>query len=208
MSTLRLQRYIGAEIHPYLDDVARLRIEIFREYPYLYDGTRDYEAHYLERYSRSPHSFFALVFDGSRIVGATTAVPLAQETETFQRPFKQKRWEVERILYLGESVLEKEYRGQGIGVKFFQERERYARTFHRITHTAFCAVVRSNDDPRRPADYLPLDRFWRHRGYIRHAELTTTLSWKEVDETEESPKGMMFWVKELDEHGDITDNEI
>jgi GNAT superfamily N-acetyltransferase len=205
MSTLRLQRFIGKEIHPYLDDVARLRIELFRDYPYLYDGTREYEAQYLERYSRSPHSLFVLVFDGNTIVGATTGLPLLEEVADFQQPFKQRRWDVDRVFYLGESVLQKAYRGQGIGVKFFQERERYARTFHRITHTAFCAVVRPANDPRRPADYLPLDRFWGHRGYVRHAELSTTFTWKEIDEPQESPKRMTFWVKELDEQRDISD---
>jgi GNAT superfamily N-acetyltransferase len=206
MSTLRLQRFVGAEIHPYLDDVARLRIAVFRDYPYLYDGTREYETLYLERYSRSSHSFFVVAFDGEIIVGATTALPLLEEMAEVQAPFKQRRWDVDRVLYLGESVLQPRYRGQGIGVKFFQERERYARTFHRVTHTAFCAVVRSDFDPRRPAGYVPLDRFWQHRGYVRHAELATTFTWKEIEEAQESPKRMMFWLKELDEHRTITDD--
>ena len=31
----------GAELEAHLDDVARLRIAVFRDWPYLYDGTLD-----------------------------------------------------------------------------------------------------------------------------------------------------------------------
>ena len=31
----------GAALLPHLDDVARLRIAVFRDWPYLYDGTLD-----------------------------------------------------------------------------------------------------------------------------------------------------------------------
>jgi GNAT superfamily N-acetyltransferase len=205
MSTLRLQRLIGKEIHPYLNDVARLRIEIFRAYPYLYDGTMEYETRYLQRYSRSAHSLFVLVWDEDSIVGATTGIPLIEEEPEFQHPFKQRRWDVDRVFYFGESVLQTAYRGQGIGVQFFKERERYARTFHRITHTAFSAVEMPLNDPRRPHDYVPLDSFWRHRGYVKHPELRTTFTWKTTDEAQESPKTMIFWLKELDEQRDLAD---
>ena len=33
---------------PYLEDVAHLRIAVFREFPYLYDGDPGYEARYLQ----------------------------------------------------------------------------------------------------------------------------------------------------------------
>ncbi|NBC15195.1 MAG: GNAT family N-acetyltransferase, partial [Gammaproteobacteria bacterium] len=37
--------------------------------------------------------------------------------------------------------------------------------------------------------------FWQHRGYTRHPELRTTFSWQEIGETAESPKPMVFWLK-------------
>ena len=36
------------------DDVAALRIAVFRDWPYLYDGTVEYERSYLESYRNSP----------------------------------------------------------------------------------------------------------------------------------------------------------
>ena len=40
---ISVKRFSGTEAQPYLPDLARLRIEVFREFPYLYDGNLDYE---------------------------------------------------------------------------------------------------------------------------------------------------------------------
>ena len=42
----------GPEITPWLDDVARLRLAVFRDWPYLYEGDADYERDYLGAYAR------------------------------------------------------------------------------------------------------------------------------------------------------------
>jgi len=197
MSDLTVRRFTGGAIQPYVPDLARLRITVFREWPYLYDGDMAYEERYLATYSRSPESLFALVFDGARIVGASTGVPMADETEEFKRPFLAQGYEPERIFYFGESVLLPEYRGQGLGVRFFVEREEYAQELGRFTHAAFCAVERPAEHPHRPAGYTPLDRFWNRRGYTKHPELATTYRWKDLDETAETDKPMTFWLREL-----------
>ena len=53
----------GAALEPWLDGLGRLRISVFREYPYLYDGTLEYERDYLKTYARSQESLVVLVTD-------------------------------------------------------------------------------------------------------------------------------------------------
>jgi GNAT superfamily N-acetyltransferase len=195
--SLTLQRLTGPAITPHLTDLARLRITVFREWPYLYDGDMAYEAHYLETYSRSPESLFVLALDGDLVVGASTGVPMAHETDAFKGPFLAQGYDPERIFYFGESVLLPRYRGQGIGVRFFDEREGYARALGRFSHAAFCAVERPADHPLRPADYLPLDAFWGRRGYRKQPQLATTFNWKDLDQPESTAKPMTFWIKAL-----------
>ncbi|WP_017940023.1 hypothetical protein [Zestomonas thermotolerans] len=192
---IRLLR--GAEIVPHIADLARLRITVFREFPYLYDGDFEYEARYLDTYARSADSLCVLVLDEARVVGASTALPLADETVEFQRPFVAAGWEVAKIFYFGESLLLPAYRGLGLGVRFFAEREAHARALGRFSHCAFCAVQRPADHPRRPADYQPLNDFWARRGYRHHPELHTEYHWRDLDEQEESAKPMSFWLKEI-----------
>ncbi|NEV63318.1 GNAT family N-acetyltransferase [Thiorhodococcus minor] len=197
MTDTCIRRLTGRAMTPFLEDLARLRIAVFREWPYLYDGDMDYEKTYLETYSRSPDSLFVLAFGGDRVIGASTGVPMVDETDDFKRPFEKQGYDPQRIFYFGESVLLPEYRGCGLGVRFFAERETFARALDRFDWTCFCAVERPANHPRRPPEYVPLDSFWRRRGYEKHPELTTTYTWKDLDEADQSPKPMTFWLKAL-----------
>lgn len=186
----------GAAIEPHLEALAELRIRVFRDFPYLYDGDRDYEARYLQRYAECPDSLFVLAFAGERLVGAATAMPLTAECEEFRAPFERAGHDLRRIFYYGESVLLPDYRGHGIGKAFMREREEHAARagFDRV---AFCAVERPADHPAQPADYRPLHGFWHGRGYRRQPELATRFAWKDIGEAGESEKPMVFWLKSL-----------
>lgn len=196
-AALRIVRVSGAAIAQHLPGLARLRIQVFREFPYLYEGSEDYERAYLQTYVDSADSLFVLIFDGDRLVGASSGLPLADEVADLRRPFEQQGYPLEKIFYCGESVLLPEYRGRGLGVRFFEEREGHARGLGRFDTICFCAVERPADHPRRPAGYMPLDAFWQRRGYQQQSELRTTFMWRDLDETGESPKPMVFWTKAL-----------
>lgn len=194
---LELKRLSGATLAGYVPELAKLRIQVFRDFPYLYDGDLDYEAQYLNTYIESPESVIVLAFDGDKVVGASTGIPLKYETEEVKAPFVVAGLEIESIFYCGESVLLSDYRGKGAGVAFFDHREAHACELGGYLWSCFCGVQRPDDHPRFPAGYKPLDNFWRKRGYEKRPELTTTFSWKDLDESEASSKPMTFWMKAL-----------
>lgn len=198
-SPLKVLRLTGAqpELSRWLSALAALRIRVFRDFPYLYDGSLEYEESYLKTYTECPESIVVLVLDGDAVVGATTGLPLAAETEEFKRPFVAAGIAPEDIFYCAESVLLPEYRGQGLYKRFFLEREGQASALGGFTHTSFCCVQRPADHPLRPADYRPLDAVWRHFGYTPRADLMTTYPWQDIGEAEETDKPMMFWLKPL-----------
>jgi GNAT superfamily N-acetyltransferase len=193
---LRIEELRGAAIARRLDALADVRIAVFREWPYLYEGTRAYEAKYLDLYVRSPRSFVALVWDGERCVGATTALPLQEASTESQQPFRDGGHPIETIDYFGESVLLPEYRGRGLGVKFFELRETHARA-EGLSVCAFCAVRRPENHPARPAGYTGNDAFWKRRGYRPAPEIVTLFSWPDIGEAESTAKPMAFWMKRL-----------
>lgn len=185
----------GEAVTPYIADLARLRTDVFRAFPYLYEGSEAYEASYLATYAQSPESFFALALDEARIVGASTGVPMTDASEVFRAPFIAAGLDPQKVFYFGESVLLPTYRGRGLGVRFFEEREAYARRLGRFDWCTFCAVERPGDHPLRPAGYVPLDAFWARRGYKRRTDLTTMLAWQDIGDVEETEKLMTFWLK-------------
>lgn len=174
-----------------------MRCIVFRDWPYLYAGTREYEAKYLQTYINSPRAMCATVWDGDRCVGASTAIPLADAPRDMQQPFLDAGMDLARIDYFGESVLLREYRGRGLGVKFFELREAHAHE-HGLPVCAFCAVQRPDDHPMKPAAYEPNDAFWQRRGYRKAPQLQTTLDWPDVGETHSTRKPMTFWLRELE----------
>lgn len=195
--SLRIQRVSGHAINVYLPELARLRIRVFREFPYLYEGNTAYEEKYLKTYADVSESVMVLVWNSDDVVGASSGLPLEVEPPDVLKPFLAHGYDPRRIFYYGESVLLPEYRGRGLGGRFFEEREAHARSLGRFDIACFCAVERPVDHPWRPPDYAPLDTFWNRRGFVKHPELHTTFSWRDLDENTESPKPMVFWLKSL-----------
>jgi len=196
-AALRTQVLRGAAIAPWLDDVARLRIAVLRDFPYRYDRDAAYEARYLQTYVDAVDSVCVLALDGERVVGASTGLPLDDEEDAFKAPFRDRGIDTADVFYCAESVVLPAYRGRGLGHRFFDAREAHARELGRFGWTAFAAVDRDANDPRRPADARGNEAFWMRRGYARQPGMTMHLSWKELGEATESAKPLTFWLRPL-----------
>jgi len=193
---IRVEALTGPALDAALDDVARLRIEVFRAFPYLYDGDMDYERRYVTSYRDSPGAILAGAYEGARLVGAATGTPLADHADAFAAAFAGTGVALETVFYCAESVLLEDYRGQGAGHRFFDLREAHARALG-FTHAAFCAVIRPADHPARPAGYRPLDPFWTARGYRQLPGVVAEFSWKDLDQPAETAKSLQFWMRAL-----------
>ncbi len=194
---MNIKRVTGKELIPWIPELARLRIEVFRDFPYLYEGSLSYEKKYLQTYVESTQSVIVLALDGNKAVGASTGMPLSDETDEVIKPFKEAGFNIDEVFYFGESVLDNSYRGRGIGFRFFEEREAHAKELGFKT-ASFCAIERREDHPLKPAGYKNLHGFWRNRGYEIRTDLKTEFSWQDIGEETESKKEMIFWLRNLE----------
>lgn len=190
--TLTVRSLTANEIEAALPALGSLRIAVFREWPYLYQGSEAYERDYVRAFAAAADAVLVAAFDGETIVGAATASPMAAQDSEVLACFPDPAGH----FYFGESVLLPAYRGRGIGHAFFDHREAHARNCG-AKAAAFCGVVRPADHPLRPADFRPLDAFWRARGYAPVPGLVTTFEWKDIDQPEETPHPMQFWTRTL-----------
>lgn len=195
----------GSDAKDVLEHLAELRCEVFREYPYLYNGDLAYERDYLSHYTHSDHAFLVIAKTKDRIVGVSSSIPLVEADPAFQEPFRAAGYDLAKIGYFGESVLLPEFRGLGVGHRFFDLRERWAQK-HGFTITTFCAVIRPDHHPCKPKDYRPHDGFWRKRGYQRHDDLIANLEWPVITNPEISSNtnfsedithDLVFWLKSI-----------
>ena len=195
--TFRIEPLTGELRTAALPALAELRIKVFRAWPYLYDGSLEYEKKYLRNFAAAEGAVLVAAREGERIVGVATASPITGHMAEFAAPFERLGYDLGKLFYFGESVLLPEYRGQGIGHAFFDAREAHARSFGRYTYATFCGVVRPDDHPLKDPGYRPLDPFWRKHGYRKLDGGVTEFAWKDVGDGEPSRKPMQYWIKEL-----------
>lgn len=193
---LRFETLTGARVDAMLDDLARLRITVFRDWPYLYDGSLEYERRYMDSYRDSCGTILVGAFDGEKLVGAATGTPMEDHAKDFAAPFAGTGRPLSDIFYCAESVLLPDYRGHGAGHAFFDAREDHARALGR-GYICFCSVLRPADHPLRPVGYRPLDGFWRRRGYAPIDGVLARFEWRDIDQTAPSAKELQFWGREL-----------
>lgn len=196
MSAVRVAAIGRDKLPALINEVARLRIEVFRDWPYLYDGDLAYEQAYLRPYLESADAIVVGAWDGEQLVGVSTGAPMEDHAEEFAAPFAATGIDLSTVFYCAESVLLPTYRGQGVGSRFFDEREAQARRLGR-TFVYFCAVIRPADHPSRPDGYVPHDGFWRSRGYAPMDGVTASFAWRDRGDPAETPKPMQFWGKTL-----------
>jgi GNAT superfamily N-acetyltransferase len=191
---MHIETVQGQALREHIDDVARLRMLVFEEFPYLYKGSLEYEQRYLQSYVTAESARVVLARDEHEVVGASTVIGLWEAETVFREPFIARGQSVRDVAYFGESVLLPTARGQGVGHRFFDEREAHARTLG-CAWTVFCAVERAADHTLRPADYRELHSFWLGRGYERQADLPVSLSWLDVDQPAPTSKRLTFWTR-------------
>ena len=186
----------GAELDDAIDDIAALRIAVFRDWPYLYDGNLNFERQYLATYRDNPGALLVGAFDADRLIGASTSTLMEDHAEAFSALFAGLGIAMTDILYGAESVLLPAYRGIGLGHRFIDLREAHAVAMDR-RYVAFCSVKRPDDHPAKLKDARTNDAFWLGRGYAPLPGVLAEFSWKDVGDPAETVKQLQFWMRAL-----------
>lgn len=186
----------GFAIESCLDDLATLRINIFREFPYLYDGVREDELKYLRLYMDTPDAFVISVKDAGIMVGAATGVPLRYEQDSLITPFKGTSYSIEELFYVGELLFYPKYRACGLGIRLLEQIEEQVCRLGNYRYLTCATVVRPGHHVLCPESHIKIDRFLDRTGFVLLPGVTTSFAWKEVDGNYYDHP-MQFWIKEL-----------
>ena len=201
--TLRLEKFCGSQLEsqiaPHISAIAQLRLEVFRDFPHLYQSTLAYEEKSLQILTQAPRCFILLVFDVEQLVGASIALPLeyAFKTAEIKQRLSRQGYSPEAFMYFYQSALKRSYRHLGVGTRFFTERENYANSLETFNYCCFYAIQRPLDHPQCPIHYVPLDHFWSRCGYTQLPSMEISVFWQDRGEKEKSSKIMQFWMKSL-----------
>jgi GNAT superfamily N-acetyltransferase len=190
------QLLTGAAISDAVDDLATLRLEIFPEFPYLYQGRREDELAYLGSYAEAPDACVILARDGLAVIGAATGMPLVHEDVQMRDAFERTTFPLNEVYYVGELLFRPAYRNCGLGLKLLDQLESHIRSLGRYRRLTCATVERPDNHPLRPRDYTPITRFLVRTGFVRLSGVTTSFMWRETDGVKRDHP-MQFWSKEL-----------
>jgi hypothetical protein len=108
---LTFETLSGAALTARLDALAGLRIKVFREWPYLYDGDAAYEARYLAAYAESPGALVVAASTAEgEAVGMATCQPGQEASAKLRASWSAAGLDATELCYFGESVLLPKYR--------------------------------------------------------------------------------------------------
>lgn len=189
----------GSHINTHFDQLAQLRIDIFHEYPYLYEGDLDYEKKYLQIYSSCDKAIMLYFENNNAIQGACTCIPMHEETQEFIDPIiKHTDINIDQAFYIGEILVRKEFRGIKLGKKLMEHAIVYIKThFPQYHNIILCTVEREDRQDKKPVNYLKPDYFWRKYGFEKIPSLSMELEWRDIGDKEETSKKMSYWIKKL-----------
>ena len=187
----------GPEVIPYLQKVAQLRIEFYRNYPYLYEGNLTDEETYLSMYAKSKDSLLVIAKNGDDVVGAVTGIPMLETKKENKWLYTQKQTPDEHIFYLGELVLSQDYQNSTLQEMLYLQLENAVKGLEKYSILAVCEIERSPEDTKKPVSAFSSEVLWAGRGFIKQPELYTTNAWKDVGDLEKSDHHLFFWYKAL-----------
>lgn len=189
----------GSNIANYTHEVASLRCDIFKEFPYLYQGNLSFEYKYIENFSKQQDSVLLLAYKENLLIGCSTGMPLLDNFhEELKLIFRENSYNISELYLFGESVIKKDFRQRGLGGLFFSMRENYVYNCsnNKYKFTSFFAIEREYTHPARPKNYYDLSHFWHKKGYVK-TDMQVYMSYKEIGEHTDSAKLMSIWIKPL-----------
>jgi len=197
----KLEVFIGNEINNNIDDVARLRIEEFRNFPYLYDGNLEYEKNYLKCYADDIKSTLALAKVNNTLAGVSTGIPLISNSEIvsgIDKIFLEHNLNPDSCYYYGEIIIKPEFRGIGLASLLYKAQDEVIKNWG-YKQVCILTVVREIDHPMQPSDYKQKDGMWEHLGFKR-LNIIQSHHWPTIQ-----PNGSVvnikndleFWIKDI-----------
>lgn len=195
--SIHVETFQGKDIAVHSQEIVNLCNQIYREYPYFYNGDDAEYTAYLKTYSQSENAVITLAFDGDIVVGLAAGIPMTDTREFYQQTLKDHRFDLLSIFYLGEFGLHPAYKDQGIEEAMYQTIEDFARHDGRFKAVYVWELDKPADSELKPAGFLPRDDFWENLGFKKHPRLEFEILWTNIGDDVESSHRAVYSIKNL-----------
>lgn len=192
---IQIKVLYGEQIAAHTDELCALILTAFREYPYLYVPHDNY-VNFLKSYGTASDTIVAMAFDGDKLVGVATGIPLASAGE-YQLPLVEKKYDPSAFFYMGELVVDTNYRKRGLGKQLYENLELAVQREGKYKAIVLCQMEDPRYDILRPTGYVATDGLWLKWGFEHHPEINVTSYWYNVGCSVKTAHIMVYWIKDL-----------
>lgn len=190
----------GPEIKDEINFIAQQRIDIFKEYPYLYEGNFETEIAYLMWFVEQRDSCAAIAYKDNNPVGFITGISFVAFENHFKGSkdiFIKASLDPSAYYYFCEVIVKPEHRRNSIAKRLFALLEAHAKS---QGYRAGCFVNESHEDhPLKPADYKDLTSLFHALGYTK-TNLSIMFKWQTLAQNgkiEELEHILTYWLKDF-----------
>lgn len=198
---IRIETYRGQEINSHIKEITDVALVVYRDYPYLYEGTVEEYLPILALNGKSSCGLGCLVYDNDKVIGAALGMPADEIRSHYLEPLLKvsSREKLKASFYFAEMLLLKEYRNSDLGQQIYNAMEKLVKAEGIFNRIYFCNIVEADQHPLKPKDYLPFDEFWQMEklGFEKCESLTFNAYWQNINETEDSPHQQVYWTKSI-----------
>jgi ribosomal protein S18 acetylase RimI-like enzyme len=197
--TIDIQTYQHASLAAEIGIFCEFQSRFFREFPYLYARTEEYEQEYMAEYIANPTARLVVARNAGKAIGVATGTMLSTAPSIVGATgdsLQKYGIQPQRCFYIGEVIVEPEYRRHGIPKQLLEQlknagREQGAQRF------CFLAIYREPDDARRPADYIDIDLIFSKVGGFVKIDVSVTFEWPTIQpdgSVENAVNRLDFWI--------------
>lgn len=170
-----------------ITQLAHMRATYFKEYPYLYDGSLDYEENYLGEYKeKAIDGYLVQAFheknSEKKLVGILTGCGFCSDIEIVRdgaKLFEEKNISTQDRYYLGEAIIIPEYQHKKILPRMLYKLGQKVIQLQKYTSLCFLTVIREENDARKPEGYKSTDQLWGKLGCYK-ADVTCSFEWPTI----------------------------
>lgn len=191
----------GKDVQKYIVLLSRLRVNNFKEYPYLYEGSVEYEKQCMQGYISCPRCVFTIAKVDGKIAGVLTGIPLVSDSSIgteAEKIFKLNNLNPSEYYYYGEIFVLKKFRNLAVVASLFTAQNSKAKDLG-YKYAVMLTVVRQENHPLKPKKYKSLDQLWARAGFSK-MDLTINCRWPTIrpDGSIEDINNLLeFWMKKL-----------
>lgn len=192
----------GEHIKKFISCVSQLRLDMFREFPYLYQGTYEYEKKYMEGYANNSKSMLGLAYAEKTLAGVFTGMPLISDSEIVKDSkllFIANNIDPSSYYYYGEVLVLPQFRRLRLPNLLSSRMDFEAKNMG-FDNACFMAVSRSDDHPLKPKEYVKPDKLWERYGY-KKMNLCAKYHWPTIhsDASVKDEENILeYWHKPLE----------